>query len=136
MQVLAGRKDVPEEARRELRRMGAAIESHSLTEIVDSDIAFHCSLVDTLHSARLSRLYTSVMFEERLCMAQVQSRALLHPAVIAKEHASLLRAIEKGDADLAVGEITGHLTRARDRLIDYLKKNLPVAVTGGPGGPD
>ena len=55
-------------------------------------------------------------------MSQVQVHHLLHPQVIADEHARILAMIEAGDADQATSEMITHIFRARDRLVAYLQR--------------
>jgi len=72
-------------------------------------------------SPRLRRLHEMVIGEAHLCMAQVQIRHLLHPQVIADEHARILGMIDAGDTNGASAEMDAHLQRARTRLIAHLK---------------
>ncbi|MFI5621133.1 GntR family transcriptional regulator [Streptomyces sp. NPDC051567] len=88
--------------------------------IVAPDMRFHLSLVDATGSPRMSRLYGSLMGEMRLCMAQVQTRRLLQPSVIAEEHQAILDRILDGDPDGVAEAVTAHLTRARDTLAGFL----------------
>ncbi|MEO3978530.1 GntR family transcriptional regulator [Streptomyces sp. CAU 1734] len=93
--------------------------------IVAPDVRFHLSLVDATGSPRMTRLYGSLMGEMRLCMAQVQSRRLLQPSVIAEEHQAILDRITEGDPDGVAEAVTLHLTHASDTLAGFL--DLPAA---------
>ncbi|WP_086668942.1 FCD domain-containing protein [Lentzea kentuckyensis] len=64
---MAARREVPDEARRTLAEIEAVGEASS-TEIVEPDVRFHESIVDTVGSERISRLYRALMGEMRLCM--------------------------------------------------------------------
>ena len=79
MQRLAIDGMVPQDAKSALRRFDAAVELDDQAEVVEADIAFHRSLVDSLGSERFSRVYQSLMGEAQLCMAQVQYLSLLNP---------------------------------------------------------
>jgi DNA-binding GntR family transcriptional regulator len=85
-------------------------------------VRFHESLVDSLGSKRISRLYRALMGEMRLCMAQVQSHGLLKASTIAAEHAAILDRIEAGDVDGAARAMDEHLSRARDELAPFLER--------------
>ena len=120
--LLAERGDVPSGAARALERFRAAIgDSDKVAELVKSDIEFHCALVAATGSARLRRLHELVIGETHLCLAQVQLHHLLHPQVIADEHARILAMIEARDADQATAEMDAHISRARTKLVAYLQ---------------
>ena len=123
---LAARRTVPDEARRANAEIAALGEASAL-DVVDPDMRFHTSLVDAMASPRLSRAYSSLASEVRLCMAQVQGNSLLSTALIHAEHERLLELIEAGDAGGAVALLERHLARARERL---------VGVLGGTPGPE
>ena len=47
---------------------------------------FHTALIDAARNVRTSRMYRSIASEVKLCMAQVQGRQLLSPAIIVAGH--------------------------------------------------
>jgi DNA-binding GntR family transcriptional regulator len=118
---LATRRHVPDSARESVRAMRDAADDLSVDEVVRLDIAFHRALFDAIGSPHLNRLYTSLMGEVRLCMAQVQANRLLSAKRIAEEHASILEAIAAGAKRRAATEISEHLSRACDRLVQHLE---------------
>jgi DNA-binding GntR family transcriptional regulator len=121
VRLLAERGDVPPGAAEAVDRFRAAIASGGkVTDLVESDIEFHRALVAASRSPRLRRLHEAVIGEAHLCMAQVQVRSLLHPQVIADEHAHILAMIEARDTDRAAAEMDAHLSRARKKLVAYL----------------
>jgi DNA-binding GntR family transcriptional regulator len=122
MTAVAAAGEVPRGAREALTRLQSLAEEPEpmVPEVVESDLDFHRALVDSLGSARLSRLYDSLMGEVHLCMAQVQSHGLLHPGRIAEEHAAILDAIRAKDGERAVAQMNAHLEHARERLTDHL----------------
>jgi len=133
--VLAERGEVPSEAARALDRFRAAIDNGAkVAELVQNDIDFHRALVDATRSPRLRRLHESVIGEAHLCMSQVQLHHLLHPQVIADEHARVLAMIEAGDADQATSEMTTHISRAGDRLVAYLQRQEADVASDASAG--
>jgi DNA-binding GntR family transcriptional regulator len=117
---------IPEEARSanvEIRRRWDA----SSFDIVDPDMRFHSSLIDAARNLRTSRMYRSLTSEVKLCMAQVQGRQLLSPAIIVAEHERILEHIEAGHGDAAAELLDEHLARARELLVGAL---------GGTPGPE
>jgi DNA-binding GntR family transcriptional regulator len=126
--LLAERRTLPAAAEAALGRFRAAIgNGGKVTELVESDIAFHRALVAASQSSRLRRLHELVIGEAHLCMAQVQIRHLLDPHVIADEHARILAMIESGDTLGAGIEMDAHLHRASARLLAHLQKEEAVA---------
>jgi DNA-binding GntR family transcriptional regulator len=120
MVTLASRKLVPETARKYVAEMQQLTAAAAVSDVVRVDIAFHQALFDALGSPRLNRLYASLMGEVHLCMAQVQANRLLSASRIAAEHADILSAIEAGARKRAADEITSHLSRACDQLVQHV----------------
>jgi DNA-binding GntR family transcriptional regulator len=135
--LLAERGEVPSGAAAALDRFRAAIDNDGkIAELVQSDIDFHRALVDATGSSRLRRLHESIIGEAHLCMSQVQVHHLLHPGVIADEHARILAMIEAGDVDQATSEMTAHISQAGDRLVAYLQRSeANVASDPSVGSP-
>jgi DNA-binding GntR family transcriptional regulator len=123
---LADRKQVPLEARLANAEIQALWQEGSF-DIVEPDMRFHTSLIDSLGSARTSSIYGSLTFEVKLCMSQLQGSQRLSPEVIVAEHARLLEHIEAGDAAAAAALLDEHLSRARELLAGQL---------GGESGPE
>jgi len=123
---LAGRREVPMEA----RTANTEIETlwrQGRFDIVEPDMRFHTSLIDSLGSARTSNVYASLAFEVKLCMAQLQGSQQLSPEIIVAEHTRILAMIVTGDADGAAAMLDEHLARARELLAGAL---------GGEPGPE
>jgi DNA-binding GntR family transcriptional regulator len=116
---LAELRLVPPDAREANGRVLASSDGETLA-VVGPDLEFHSILMDALGSARLSRMYGSLVQDVRMCMSQVQGRNLLRVVDIAKEHGEILDAIEAGDGEKAKLLLAEHLTRARDRLTESL----------------
>jgi DNA-binding GntR family transcriptional regulator len=124
---LAERREVPIEA----RLANAEIEAlwlHGTFDIVEPDMRFHTSLIDSLGSVRTSTVYGSLAFEVKLCMSQLQGGSQrLSPDVIIAEHARILEHLEAGDGDAVAALLDEHLARARELLAGAL---------GGEAGPE
>lgn len=114
--TLARGRAVPEESQHMVNELRMTMSSGRLNESVSSGIEFHRSLVNGLGSARISRMYESIIGEVHLAIAQVQGRHLLDPAKIADQHQEILDAIADGDENRAVEMITRHLDGAEDSL--------------------
>lgn len=117
---LATGKHAPERAREANERIQALQAEHP-SGIIEHDLEFHISIIDALDSDRMSVLYRRILSEVRLCMAQVQGRHLLQPAMIGDEHARILRALEAGNAESACALLTIHLERAEGLLVASLE---------------
>lgn len=119
IRLLAASRRVPDAARTANAEIGATIGGSQLG-VVEPDMRFHLSLVDSMASPRISEMYRRLTGEVRLCMSQVQGRSLLSAESIHAEHARLLELIETGDQDGAVMLLRKHLARARERLAGAL----------------
>jgi DNA-binding GntR family transcriptional regulator len=113
---------IPPDAKAALQRFDIAVDQGEQSQVVESDVAFHRALVDSLGSDRVSRIYQSLMGEAQLCMAQMQYLRLLDPRLIAAEHAAIVAAIEARDPVLAVAMLETHLNNASSRIIAVLEK--------------
>jgi DNA-binding GntR family transcriptional regulator len=123
---LAERRQVPIEARVANAEIDA-LWQQGTWDIVEPDMRFHTSLIDSLGSSRTSSVYGSLAFEVKLCMAQLQGSQRLSPQVIVAEHARIIEMIETGDAAGAAAMLNEHLARARELLAGAL---------GGEAGPE
>lgn len=105
----------------------AALKTGAPLDVVEPDMRFHSSLIDAVGNERISKMYSSLVAEVRLCMSRVQSLHLLDTALIQAEHQKLLELIEAGQGGEAALLLDQHLGRARERL---------VAAMGGEAGPE
>ena len=105
----------------------AALTTGAPLDVVEPDMRFHSSLIDAVGNERISKMYSSLVAEVRLCMSRVQSLHLLDTALIQAEHQKLLELIEAGKGEEAALLLDQHLGRARERL---------VAAMGGEAGPE
>jgi DNA-binding GntR family transcriptional regulator len=113
---------IPAGAKAALQRFDAAVDLGEQSQVVESDVAFHRALVDSLGSERISKIYQSLMGEAQLCMAQMQYLRLLDPRLIAAEHAAIVTAIEARDPVQAVAMLETHLNNASSRIIAVLEQ--------------
>lgn len=123
---LAAARSVPEGAVKANQDI-AGLATGAPLDVVEPDMRFHTSLIDAVGNERVSRMYSSLVAEVRLCMSRVQSLHLLDTAMIQAEHQKLLELIEAGQGDEAAQLLDQHLGRARERL---------VAAMGGEAGPE
>lgn len=119
--ALAKRHEVPVAAHAALADLLVAVNTSPLG-VVTADIAFHRALVDAVQSPRLARLHASLMGEVHLCMAQVQLRGLVTPQSIYDDHLAIAGQIVSGDLEKVTQVVTYHLERARDALLQNLRR--------------
>lgn len=93
--------------------MAASAVDGSWGDIAETDLRFHATLVAEAGSARLDRMYRTLLAETRLCLRGLRE---VHPdpADVVAEHRALVDAITAGDEDEAVRCVEHHLTRAAD----------------------
>lgn len=123
---LAAERTVPESAVQANQDI-AALPTGAPLDVVEPDMRFHTSLIDAVGNERVSKMYSSLVAEVRLCMSRVQSLHLLDTALIQAEHQRLLELIKAGRGEDAARLLDEHLGRARERL---------VAAMGGEAGPE
>lgn len=122
---LARRHSLPAEATKaDADTLATGDEAGSV--IIESVTRFHVSLVNAVGSARLSRLFATLMGEMQLCMVQMRSRRLLQGAAIVDEHKAISAHIQAGDADAAVQALFDHLARSEERMVAASERTIDV----------
>ena len=102
----------PLAAERALERLEAREEEElSWTEVVDAALGFHRGLVEAVESPRLTRVFSSLEAELRLCFAQWKQTQGGLPADRTIEHRRILEAIVRRDAEQATQMMREHLDR-------------------------
>jgi DNA-binding GntR family transcriptional regulator len=86
-------------------------------ELVNLDLRLHEVLVASTGSKRLARMFGTLMAETRLCMVALEP---FYPerAVMVTEHAEIVHAIRRQDADAAARLLERHMADSVRRLVD------------------
>lgn len=125
--ILAGRQQIPETARRAIKRHRRVGADTAPRVIVEADLAFHRALVVGTGNTRLIGAYRNLETEIRICLTQlIQGYASV--GQLAHEHSELLEAIESGRPAAAEALIREHLEAAAAWLVEH--------VTPPAGGAD
>jgi DNA-binding GntR family transcriptional regulator len=111
VRTIVERKLPLDDAERALVSMESLPEDAGWGDRVEAHTAFHIALIDAAGSARLSRIYPAMQEEMQLCLAQLHS-SYPGPHDLAKQHRTLLKAIQSGDVQQAETEMRDHLNRA------------------------
>jgi DNA-binding GntR family transcriptional regulator len=93
----------------------AASVDGSWTDLIVQDLSFHQSLVDAAGSLRLSRMFSTLSAETRLCLARLEP-FYEGATEVAAEHQAILDALRAGDAKAVDRLIQGHMDAAAARL--------------------
>jgi DNA-binding GntR family transcriptional regulator len=109
-----------------LEAMQTVSNDAPFSSMIDADLEFHRSFVRAANSPRLARLHDQVCAETRLHMASVlrEVEEYRQVASLYDEHATLLRAMEAGDVDVAVAALL--------RVLDNGRKVLTADVEVAP----
>ncbi|MDX1888029.1 GntR family transcriptional regulator [Mycolicibacterium sp. 050158] len=92
-----------------VQEMKLAAKRHcSWAELVDLDISFHQTLVDSHFSPRLAGMYGTLLIESRMAIAALDS-AYPKRVELAHEHQVLIRALRGKDLLALYDEIDAHL---------------------------
>ena len=88
--------------------MTAHAERGDVTEFFEANSAFHLRLVEAASNAKLRELYEQLLAQlGRYRLRSLTLRGNLERSVA--EHAAILRAIKRGDADRAVHLMSEHI---------------------------
>jgi DNA-binding GntR family transcriptional regulator len=115
LEMLAVRLAVPllgDEGIAELERLVAAMTAHAgrneVTEFFEANSAFHLLLVEAAGNTKLRELYDQLLAQlGRYRLQSLTLRGNLERSVA--EHAAILRAIKRGDADRAAHLMSEHI---------------------------
>ena len=110
-----------EELLESVREMGRTID---IDEYYPLNVAFHARLVGLSGNLRLSEIYISVSKELHL----YRRRGLVQGETIAssnEEHARIVEALQKGDADASEREMRLHIQAGRTRLLAGAENQHP-----------
>jgi DNA-binding GntR family transcriptional regulator len=120
VQIVSDRGLAPPGALQAVRDIAAYTDDQPTSRFVQADLGFHRSLIDSVASPRLSRLYR--MIQGEIHMSMVQSKQVLGAQLVAQEHGEILDAISRGEQQTAVSLMRGHLDRARKRVSQRLSE--------------
>lgn len=91
--------------------MSSAAERGAWEDLANADLHFHESLVRLSNSKRLQRMFSTLLIETRMCLAQLQTAYPVHKRLV-EEHRHLLGAMRQGDERVALALIDVHLKDA------------------------
>lgn len=99
-----------------------AADSGDWDTVGDLDLRFHSQVIEAVGSPRLSRMYTSLISETRLCLSIM---AEVHPARqdLLHEHRELTELIAGDDVDAALATLTQHFDEATVTLRRRLRES-------------
>jgi DNA-binding GntR family transcriptional regulator len=91
--------------------MSSAADRKAWKDLADADLRFHESLVRSSNSKRLQRMFSTLLIETRMCLAQLETAYPVHKRLV-QEHRNLLSAMRQGDERTALELIDAHLKDA------------------------
>ena len=100
--------EVTQLLRNEIEMMIAALERDDWSEVVDHDLHFHTQLVNAAQSGRLSRMYSVLIDETRLCLHMLVSGFIGRKDFVEK-HIALADRLAVEDSPGALEAIRNHL---------------------------
>ena len=84
-------------------------------DLISHDLSFHQALVDAAGSRRLSRMFSTLSAETRLCLMRLEP-FYEHPAEVVAEHQAIVDALKAGDVQSVTGLIQAHMDASVARL--------------------
>ena len=112
----------------EVDRMVEALQRDDWTTVIDHDLRFHTQLVNAANSRRLSRMYSALIAETRLCLHMLVSGFAGRKDFV-EVHVALVDRLEAQDATGARRAIRKHLHEPLDSLSGQRRGEA------GPSGP-
>lgn len=122
-------KELKEDGDAKIAAGHGAIAKGSITQMVASDLAFHTFVYEASGNPLLAPTAALHWRQLRRVMGEVLRRAE-PPAAIWRQHAAILDAIVRGDADRAETEAIAHVRTAAERL----ERALTPVATDAPNG--
>ena len=113
-----GKRQVLDEAFRALK---AAATTNDAKAITDADLSLHKTIVSLSGHRRLVDQYALVEQQVRMYIASTNAR-LQDRRMVVQEHAPLVRAVQKGDAEASERLAREHSTHAGRDLVEHLKR--------------
>jgi len=101
-----------------LRRLESVAQDSAWSQVAESDIAFHRSLVKAAASPRLTLAHGRLVDELRLMLSP--GRHYVNAEQMARAHRDLFEAIRSADIDVAMAAIRHHLELGAERIITHL----------------
>jgi DNA-binding GntR family transcriptional regulator len=98
-----------------LVRMSWALDQGEWADVTRTDLAFHHTIVDSVGSRRMSRMFATLAAETLLCLQRFE-RIYDRREQVIEQHQRLADLLRAGDADAFLGEIDWHLRNSVIRL--------------------
>jgi len=109
----------------------AAVRSHSVTQQIAADLAFHRFLYDASGNPLIQETTAPHWNHMQRVMGDVLRGDDAMPGTIWDEHAAILEAVLAGHADAAETLARRHITRAANVFIDRLQSRTPAPAAAG-----
>lgn len=94
-----------------VRGMEAAAKAEDWKSVASRDLDFHTALVAAAGSARLDRMFTTVISETRLCLSMLATERDTRDYLV-EEHREISEMIRAEDTDGALAALTKHFDEA------------------------
>ncbi len=111
-----------------VRGMETAEKAGDWKTVVNRDLDFHTALVAAAHSARLERMFITVISETRLCLSMLTSSDVRDDLV--QEHHEISEMIRADDTVGAIAALTKHFDDAVVTLTRRLKADVEDEQVG------
>jgi DNA-binding GntR family transcriptional regulator len=98
-----------------LVRMSRGLERGEWADVARTDLAFHQAIVDSVGSARMSRMFATLAAETLLCLQRFE-RIYDRREQVLEQHQRLADLLRAGESDAFLSEIDWHLKNSVIRL--------------------
>lgn len=111
-----------------VRRMGPLVAAKDWRTLAELDLSFHVAFVGSAHNSRLSRIYSTLAAESRICIVNLEG-SYPHADALVDEHQELVDLLAAADSVRLGDAISTHMeTAVRD-----LTKSMLAGQTASLG---
>jgi len=109
--------------------MASLVAPEDWRRLSELDLGYHLALVESANNSRLTRIYSTLAAESRMCMVNLGA-SYPRPAALVEEHQRLVDLLAAGDADRLAQAITEHMASAVEDLTASMRAGALVDVPG------
>lgn len=107
--------------------MASLVTPGGWRRLSELDLDYHLALVESANNSRLTRIYSTLAAESRMCMVNLGA-SYPRPAALVEEHQRLVDLLAVGDADRLAQAITEHMASAVEDLTASMRAGELVDV--------
>jgi DNA-binding GntR family transcriptional regulator len=109
-----------------ISRMAPLVDASDWRRLAELDLTFHMTFVKGAKNSRLSRIYSTLAAESRICMVNLEG-SYPHADALVNEHQQLVELLAAGDGPRLRKAIRAHMRSAVEDLTKSMLADQPSA---------